>query len=239
MKDVFDILNRFNVPHVLDVATGRGEFINVLKQKLGYYEQIIGVDPSGKNVNYAQKIYPENNIEIYRMELEELQFPDNSFDLVSISNSLHHLEDREKVFAQILRVAKPGGIVLVTEMYKDGEQTAAQQTHIMIHHWIAAIDRRLDIIHDETFDKAEIIEMVKGLKLENLQVVDFYVPVEDPRQSAYCQSLKNTCQSNLKRIANLEDAQDLRDQGQVILKRLDEIGCAGASRLLAWGTKNK
>lgn len=237
MKDVFDILNRFHPPHVLDIATGRGEFISILKQKLGSFKSVIGVDPSGKNVDYAQKIYPEDEIEIYRMELEELRFADASFDMVTISNSLHHLEARDRVFSEMLRVIKPGALFLITEMYKDGDQTPAQQSHILLHHWLAAVDRRFGLVHDQTFTKAEIISMAEGLNLANLETLDFYLPVENPHDAAYCQSLKKLCIANIKRLETLEDIQELVTEGEALIRRLEQIGCAGASRLLIWGTK--
>lgn len=237
MKDVFDILNQIKASHVLDAATGRGEFINVLKQKLGSYVQIIGVDQSDKSVNYAQKFFPDNDVEIYRMDLEDLRFDDGFFDLVCISNSLHHLQNRDKVFAEMLRVLKPGGTFLVTEMYKDGEQTEAQKTHIIMHHWVASIDRRSGIHHSETFDRDEIINMIKALKLKNLKIEDFYFPVDDPRQAGNCDNLKRNCMETFKRLEGLENSDALRAEGEAILQRIGDIGCASASRLLLWGRK--
>ena len=237
MKDVFDILNQFQVSHVLDAATGRGEFINVLRQKLGAYVQIIGVDSNDKSVNYAQKFFPDNDVEIYRMELEELRFEDGYFDLVCISNSLHHLQHRDKVFAELLRVLKPGGEFLVTEMYKDGQQTEAQMTHILMHHWVASIDRKCGIHHEETFSKDEILAIIHKLKLKKLQTRDFYIPVDDPRQASNCEHLKRSCQETFKRLEGLEDPEILRSEGEAILARIEEIGCASASRLLLWGHK--
>ena len=236
MKDVFDILNQFQVSHVLDAATGRGEFINVLRQKLGAYVQIIGVDSNDKSVNYAQKFFPDNDVEIYRMELEELRFEDGYFDLVCISNSLHHLQHRDKVFAELLRVLKPG-VFLVTEMYKDGQQTEAQMTHILMHHWVASIDRKCGIHHEETFSKDEILAIIHKLKLKKLQTRDFYIPVDDPRQASNCEHLKRSCQETFKRLEGLEDPEILRSEGEAILARIEEIGCASASRLLLWGHK--
>jgi len=239
MKDVFDILNQINASHVLDAATGRGEFINVLRQKLGAYVQIIGVDASEKSVNHAQKFFPDNDVEIYRMDLEELRFEDGFFDLVCISNSLHHLQNQDRVFTEMLRVLKPGGTFLLTEMYKDGEQTPAQMTHILMHHWVAGIDRRLGVFHNETYNKEEIIAIVKKLKLKNLKTQDFYVPVDDPRQAANCENLKRSWTETFKRLEGLEDAEGLREEGDAILKRIESIGCASASRLLLWGSKAK
>lgn len=237
MKDVFDILHQINASHVLDAATGRGEFINVLKQKLGSYVQIIGVDQNEKIVNHAQKFFPENDVEIYRMDLEALRFEDAYFDLVCISNSLHHLQNREQVFAELLRVLKPGGIFLATEMYQDGEQSEAQKTHIIMHHWVASIDRLCGIHHAETFTRQQITDMIKALKLKNLKIEDFYFPVDDPRQASNCENLKKSCIETFKRLDALDSSAVLHAEGEAIMARISEVGCASASRLLLWGKK--
>ncbi|MDP2172266.1 MAG: class I SAM-dependent methyltransferase [Candidatus Cloacimonadaceae bacterium] len=239
MKDVFQILNSVDAPLVLDAATGKGEFINVLKQNLGSYTQIIGIDASEKSVNYAQKVFSENDVEIYKMDLEHLQFEDDHFDLVCLSNSLHHLEHPDKVFAEMMRVLKPGGMMLVTEMYRSGEQTDAQQTHILMHHWIAAIDRRCGVFHAETFTKDEILAMAKKLHLLKLKVEDFYYPVDNPKEARNCETLRKSCIDTFKRLENIPDNEDLLNQGNNLMNRIQQIGCASASRLLITGYKKK
>ena len=64
MRDPFSILNTLEAAYVLNVATGRGDFINILRDNLKSYVKIIGVDASDKNVDRAQKLFPENDIEI-------------------------------------------------------------------------------------------------------------------------------------------------------------------------------
>jgi ubiquinone/menaquinone biosynthesis C-methylase UbiE len=94
---------------VLDAATGRGEFINTIKSSFRTYEQVIGVDSSEKCVSYAEKLFPENNIEIYRMDLSSLAFDDEHFDTITIANSIHHLADPIAIFGELKRVLKKKG----------------------------------------------------------------------------------------------------------------------------------
>jgi ubiquinone/menaquinone biosynthesis C-methylase UbiE len=237
MKDAFSFLNQLEVSLVLDAATGRGEFIHVLQQYLGSYTQIIGIDSSERSVNYAQKLFPENDVEIYKMDLEDLQFENSYFDLVCISNSIHHLQHRDQVFAEMLRVLKPGGTFLLAEMYSDGEQSEAQQTHILMHHWIASIDRRFGVFHESTFTREELLRIVKKLKLKKLNVQDFYIPVDNPQDAKHCENLRRTCEEAFKRVESLEDRDVLLEEGQKLVDRINTIGCASASRLLITGLK--
>ena len=103
MSDVFDILSTIKAPQVLDAATGKGEFINILRQRLGYFVRIVGVDSDAKTVEEVQNLFPGDEVEIYQMNLERLSFKDNAFDLVSISNALHHLANLDLVLDEMMR----------------------------------------------------------------------------------------------------------------------------------------
>ncbi len=239
MKDAFGLLRDIEAANVLDAATGRGDFITILKQHLGSYVQITGVDHSEKCVDHAQKRFLENDVEIYQMELEALEFEDASFDLVSLANSLHHLENIPAVFSELLRVLKPGGRLLILEMYRDGGQTEPQQTHIMMHHWLAAIDRRAGVHHLETFTREEIRAIYAKLKLKQTQVSDFYLPVDNPKDARLCEGLTKNCQATLKRLEGMDGAQELLDEGKRLLERIEGVGFASASSLMLTGIKPK
>jgi SAM-dependent methyltransferase len=237
MRDPFSILNTLEAAYVLDVATGRGDFIKILRDNLKSYVKIIGVDSSDKNVDRAQKLFPENDIEIYQMNLEALRLDDNSFDLVTIADSLHHLENLEAVFSEMLRVLKPGGSLLVIEMYSDGDQTEAQKTHIMLHNWLAAIDRKMGVFHHNIYSQEEILSLVNKLGLDDLIIDDFYHPVDNPKDARSCESLKKTWQESFNRLESLEDSEELIAEGNSLLDRINDIGCASASKLLIMGIK--
>lgn len=235
MNEIIKFLNQVEGGIVLDAATGRGEFITILKQHLKSYIQIVGIDASERSVEYAQKFFPENDVEVYKMNLENIQFADEYFDMVTISNSLHHLEHLDVVFKELLRVLKPGGKLLVAEMYSDGNQSPAQQSHIMLHHWLAGVDRRYGTYHQSTFGKAALEDIYANIPLKQKNIADFYIPVDDPNRN--CQSLLKNCQDTLKRLEAIPDAEELIETGKNLIKRIQEIGCAGASRLLLTGVK--
>lgn len=235
MNEIIKILAKVEGGTVLDAATGRGEFIAILKQNLKSYVQIIGVDASVRSVEFAEKLFPENDVEIFRMNLEDLQFEDSYFDTVCISNSLHHLEHLDVVMNELLRVLKPGGFMLIAEMYSDGQQTPAQQSHILMHHWIAGVDRLSGMYHKSTFTKAELEQIAKKLPLKKTEIHDFYIPVDNPNKN--CETLLKNCRDTLKKLETMPDSEDLIDEGNNLLKRLTEVGCASASRLIIAGYK--
>lgn len=237
MKDVFKRLAHIDAGFVLDAATGRGEFINTIKTSFHSYTQIIGIDTSEKSVNYAQKLFPDNDIEIYKMNLEQLSFDDEQFDTVTISNSLHHLEHPELVFGELMRVLKKGGMLIIAEMYKDGMQSEPQQTHIQLHHWIATVDRHFGVYHHDTYNKQEIIDFAHTLPITDIEIMDYYVPVDNPKANSTCESLQRNCTETMKRLEIAGNAEELTVTGRALLTRLAELGCASASRLMVIGIK--
>ncbi|MBM4398994.1 MAG: class I SAM-dependent methyltransferase [Candidatus Cloacimonetes bacterium] len=237
MKDVFKKLSHIDAGKVLDAATGRGDFINVVKSSFKSYTQIIGVDNADAAVKQAQKLFPENNIEIYKMDLENLSFTDNYFDTVCLSNSLHHIERKDIVFRELLRVLKKNGLLLVVEMYKDGKQTQAQQTHIMMHHWFARIDMLNKVYHWQTLDRDELLEIAQSLDLNNLAYDDFYIPVDNPSDPKVIEPMIKNVQDWIKKCETIPEAEFICCEGQKIIERIKTTGCVSASKLLITGYK--
>jgi len=239
MKDVFKKLSLFEAGKVLDAATGRGDFINVIKQHFKSYTQIIGIDYSETSIKHAQKLFPENDIELYKMNLEKLSFADGYFDTVCISNSLHHLEHPEAVFAELMRVLRPGGLMVLVEMYRDGEQTPAQQTHINMHHWFAQIDTSNKVFHRETYLKEELLAFAHKLPLLKTTIEDFYIPVDNPTDPVATEPMVKNVQEWIKKCESIPAAEHLCCEGHKIIERIKTAGCVSASRLLITGYKHK
>jgi len=237
MKDVFKKLSHLDAGKVLDAATGRGDFINVIRQNFKSYDQIIGVDSSDVSIKQAQKSFPENDIELYKMNLEKISFADGYFDTVCISNSLHHLKNIDKVFGELLRVLKKGGLLLMVEMYKDGKQNQAQQTHIIMHHWFARIDTINSVYHRDTFDRQELIDMTKDLPLKTISIEDYYVPIDNPTDPKVIGPMIKNVLEWQKKCEGIPEAESICSEGPVIIERIKKYGCVSAIRLFITGYK--
>jgi ubiquinone/menaquinone biosynthesis C-methylase UbiE len=101
------------------------------------------------------------------MNAEHLEFADNSFDLASISMALHHLTDIQKALIEMQRVVKQGGWIIVNELFSNN-LNHAQEVHKMYHHFRSSIDRLTGINHNETFEKEQILQLIKtaGIKVQ-------------------------------------------------------------------------
>ncbi len=239
MQDVFKKLERFDAGKVLDAATGRGDFINVIKQRCRSFEQIIGVDCSEAAVSQAEKLFPENNIEIYRMDLEKLSFANGYFNTVCLSTSLHHLEHPDVVLPELMRVLAPGGRFILVEMYRDGKQNQAQQTHIMMHHWFARIDMLNHVYHWETYTRDEILAILDKLPLTDMEVEDYYIPVDNPTDPQMINPMIKQVQDWIRKCRSIPEAEYICCEGNKIIERIKTVGCVAASRLFISANKQK
>jgi ubiquinone/menaquinone biosynthesis C-methylase UbiE len=107
MSDLINSISNLSAKKILALGCGSGEEIELLLQKGARPENIIGIDISEKLIEFAENLYPE--VELHVMDAENLDFADESFDIVYSSLVLHYLEDWGKALSEIHRVLKKGG----------------------------------------------------------------------------------------------------------------------------------
>lgn len=162
MKKLKEFFADKEVLRILDTGTGTGDFIEVLKEVFPVVK-ITGIDPDSESLQEAANRFPE--ITFAKMGAENLEFDDNLFDLASISMALHHLPDIQKALKEMQRVVKPGGWIIVNELFSDN-LSPAEEVHKMLHHFRSKIDRLTGVNHNETFKKDEIREIVRASGIE-------------------------------------------------------------------------
>lgn len=156
---------------ILDVGTGNGNFINIITSLTNDFSEIIGIDLSKTSIDECIKNFKDERINFFQMDALTMEFYDNSFDFVCLSNSLHHLKDVKKVIKEMERVLKPGGSLIFCEMMSD-KLSKRQKSHLLLHHYGAEIDRYRGRYHELTFTNKEIIEILK--KESNLTIKDVW-----------------------------------------------------------------
>lgn len=105
---------------ILDLATGTGDFaIALLKLNP---EQIIGMDISEGMLEVGRvKMKKHGHDAIVSMQLgdsENLPFEDNYFDGLTVGFGVRNYENLEKGLSEMLRVIRPGGMVVILEFSK-------------------------------------------------------------------------------------------------------------------------
>jgi len=114
------ILSQVSPESILDVACGTGDLsIEALKLKP---RKIIGVDISeGMLAKGREKLVRKNlekSITLVYGDSEALQFDDHVFDAAMVAFGVRNFENINQGLAEILRVLKPGGLLVVLEFSK-------------------------------------------------------------------------------------------------------------------------
>lgn len=228
-----DILGEIHGGRVLDVATGAGGFVHFLLEGLKDYSEIIGIDSSDRNKAAFESAFKDDaNIHFQMMDALQMDFPDDSFDLVCIANSLHHL-DPEPALRQMKRVLRPGGIMLIAEMYRNG-QTETQMTHVYLHHWWGAVDTVNGVEHRETYQRGELVAMANRLELSEKRTFDLSDLSDDPKNPDILAELNPVFDRYIQRA---DGHPDLQVRGEELRKRVQEIGFHNATTFVALGKK--
>jgi ubiquinone/menaquinone biosynthesis C-methylase UbiE len=236
---------------VLDVATGSGDFIDILMKTLKDYDCFVGIDISKKHLQSAEKRFRDKPVKLREINAESLEFDDNSFETVCMAYSLHHLDKIDKVLSEMRRVLKPWGNLIIQEEFRSESQTEAQKTNILQHAWEAQIDSLLGEFHRITLAKHRIEDIISNLQLESIEMFESTHPVEclfcekkfrcdDPKDEEGIKRSIKEIDENLKRLketADLEARIRLQGIGEELKERNRKFGNAHPSVLLAIGRK--
>ncbi|MFA7490820.1 MAG: class I SAM-dependent methyltransferase [Mariniphaga sp.] len=161
MEPLVNYFKDIEVRHILDVGTGTGGFIPVLRKAFPE-AQITGVDPNPTSIVTARQNYADLTFLVN--EAEHLDFVSDTFDVASLSMVLHHLPKIKMGLKEIGRVVKPEGYIIINEPISDG-LNAAQEVHKLYHHFRSRIDRLLGNFHRKTFSKEAVLQMLKEAEL--------------------------------------------------------------------------
>ena len=231
-----EALSRISGGRILDVATGNGGFISLLTENLLDYIEIVGIDTNERTLETARRAYPLENICFRQMDAIKMDFNDSSFDIVCIANSLHHMADLNGVLAEMLRVCKPGGHIIVNEMFCD-DQRATQLTHVYLHHWWAAIDTVQGITHYKTFTRKQILKLWGKINIHNIAQCELKDLEADPKDPELVRQLDKIIDRYIQRVQNFSSGSKLRKRGLQLRKRIHQVGFHAATTLFLIGKK--
>lgn len=120
-KKAIDMLAKDRPQRILDVATGTAD-VAILMAKRLKPQQIIGIDIANQMLDLGRikinKRALASTIQLETGDSEQLRFADESFDAVTVAFGVRNFENLEKGLAEMLRVVRTGGRVVILEFSK-------------------------------------------------------------------------------------------------------------------------
>jgi len=112
---MLDVLGDRQFDSLLDLGTGTGRLLELLAP---LYARAIGVDASADMLAVARANLDRAGLSQAQVRLGDIQhlpFARNSFDVVTIHQVLHYLDEPERAIAEAARVLRPGGRLLIVD----------------------------------------------------------------------------------------------------------------------------
>jgi MPBQ/MSBQ methyltransferase len=121
---------------VLDVGCGIGGSSRILAREYGF--AVTGITISPQQVKRAQELTPEDVTAQFAVDdAMALSFPDRSFDVVWSIEAGPHMPDKAVFARELLRVLKPGGILVVADWNQRDDRQKP------LNFWEGAVMRQL------------------------------------------------------------------------------------------------
>ncbi len=145
---------------VLDVGCGTGTLAMEVARRVGRAGRVAGVDPGTQQIARALWKAARRNvpIEFQIGVIEQLPFPDQTFDVVLSSLMMHHLPTplKRQGLAEIARVLKPGGRLVIAD-FKPKKERKGQAARF--HAGGSSMHDLAALVEDAGFEHLETEEM--------------------------------------------------------------------------------
>jgi len=231
MNELKKYLNQYDSPRILDIGSGKGDFINLIDYIYQDYREIIGIDIVDYLLEMDESAF-KNNPKIKWMDKDVLEttFPKHSFDIISLSNTLHHIKDIKSMFKQMVDLLAPNGIIIISELMTDKNLTDKQISHRLLHSFAAKLDHEYNKVHAQVFTKANIFQAIE--MFSPLPIIDYWqlhtMPYEE---EITLEDLYRLIDGALEKVQESSHYNLYKDEADEIKKHLKENGFSFANTL--------
>ena len=138
-----------------DLGCGTGQISAALAP---FVRTVVAVDASAAMLQAAKKrLAGTPNIDLRRGDLEALPIDDGRLDAATLMLVLHHVPEPARALAEVARVLKPEGRVIIADMQPHDRDNYRQQ---MGHVWLGFSDEHITVmLRDSGFDQIRVVAL--------------------------------------------------------------------------------
>ncbi len=114
---LFDLVGIAPGTAAIDVGCGVLGVLHVLAGRVGAGGRVVGLDREPAMVQAARRLAAERGLQVEVLQGDAVAtgLPDDGFDVVHARSVLLNVSTPERVLAEMVRIARPGGVVVVQE----------------------------------------------------------------------------------------------------------------------------
>jgi ubiquinone/menaquinone biosynthesis C-methylase UbiE len=148
---------------VLDLGSGIGTWSELLAERFG--AEVSGVEPSDRMREVAERDHARPGVRYLAGSAENIPLPEASCDTALLSYVLHHVEDRGACAAELLRVLRPRGRVVVRGTLRESLPGVP---------WFAFWPTARPVAEQRMLPEAEVVDVFgsQGFELLVSEVID-------------------------------------------------------------------
>lgn len=115
------------VNDILDLGAAEGRMLHSIKLKYPN-ARCVGVEYAQELVSFGSQLFP--GLELVQGQIQAIPFEDESFDVAVATAVIEHVSDPSKAMAEIRRVLRPGGILVLTAPDPFWDRVATMVGHL-------------------------------------------------------------------------------------------------------------
>ena len=169
---------------VLDLGSGGGIDVLLSARRVGPTGKAYGLDMTDEMLELARQNQAKagiENVEFLKGEMEDMPLPENSVDVI-ISNCVVNLSpNKDKVFAEAIRVLKPGGRIAISDIVVRGD--IPEDVRRSVEMWAGCIagalreEEYLGKLKTAGFQDIDV-EVTRTWKLEDIEGTEAWEPLQ-------------------------------------------------------------
>ncbi|MTH99550.1 metalloregulator ArsR/SmtB family transcription factor [Roseibium sp. RKSG952] len=172
----------------LDLGTGTGRLLDLLRE---HYVSGLGIDASQEMLSVARANLAQSGLahaQVRHGDICALAVPPKSFDLISIHQVLHYLDDPARALAEAARALRPGGRLLIIDfaphdlefLREDHAHRRLGFSHDQMERWLDTLELDLDAVTDLAPADSSDTKLTVTLWLARDRRIVTDVPLADP-----------------------------------------------------------